>query len=338
MASPPDRAVLKSDAALKDGALFRNDPAFRSDPAFKKSAAAERRVTVVVITHDRREELARTLHRLAALPNRPAVIVVDNGSRDGTAEFVRREHPEMALIAADRNLGAVGRNLAARCVQTPYIAFCDDDTWWEPAALARAADLLDSYAGVAAITGRIIVEPEGRDDPIVAELRDSPIPRPPGVRLPGPALGSILAGASVLRTAAFRQVGGFNPRLWLGGEEELLAMDLAAHGWWLCYAPDVLVHHEPSTRRESRVRRRDGIRNTLWTMWLRRPATSALRRTAWLVGSVPRDKTSAAAFFHALRGLPWVLRERRVVPASVEANLRLLEAPQRASTARRYVG
>jgi GT2 family glycosyltransferase len=314
MASPPDSAAAEN------------------------SATAEMRVTVVVITHNRREELARTLHRLATLPTRPPVIVVDNGSRDGTADFVRREYPEMTLIAADRNLGAVGRNLAARRVETPYIAFCDDDTWWEPGALVRAADLLDSHANVAAITGHIVVEPEGSDDPIVAELRDSPIPRPPGARLPGPALGSILAGASVLRTSAFRQVGGFNPRLWLGGEEELLAMDLAACGWWLCYAPDVIVHHEPSTRRESTARRRDGIRNTLWTTWLRRPVTSALRRTVWLAGSVPRDRTSASGFFNALRGLPWVLRERRVVPANVEANLRLLEVPQRTSTARRYVG
>jgi hypothetical protein len=53
---------------------------------------------------------------------------------------------------------------------------------------------------------------------------------------------------------------------------------------------------------------------------------------------VPRDRTSAEAVLHALRGLPWVLRERRVVPPRVEANLRLLEAPQRNSNARRYVG
>lgn len=298
----------------------------------------ESRVTVAVITHNRREELARTLDRLAGLPGRPEVIVVDNASGDGTAAYVRREHPEMTMVEADRNLGAVGRNLAARLVRTPYIAFCDDDTWWEPGALSRAADVLDAHREVAAVTGRIIVEPEGTEDPIVAELRDSPIPWPVAARLPGPPLGSILAGASVLRTEAFRRAGGFNARLWLGGEEELLAMDLAARGWWLCYVQDVLVHHHPSTRRESRVRRRDGIRNTLWTTWLRRPAGSALRRTVWLAGSVPRDRTSVEAFARALRGLPWVLRERRVVPAAVEANLRLLELPQRRSTARRYVG
>jgi hypothetical protein len=40
----------------------------------------------------------------------------------------------------------------------------------------------------------------------------------------------------------------------------------------------------------------------------------------------------------AVRGLPWVIRERRVIPPAVEAGIRLLEAPRRASPARRYIG
>ena len=163
------------------------------------------RLTLVVITRNRREELLRTLGLLAALPERPPVIVVDNGSADGTAAAVRRAHPDILLIAARRNLGAVGRNLAVRRVSTPYVAFCDDDTWWEPGSLPLAADVLDQHPDVASVTARIVVEPAGTDDPIVPELAQSPVPARPG--LPGPALMSILAGASVLRCDAFREVG-----------------------------------------------------------------------------------------------------------------------------------
>ena len=293
-------------------------------------------VTIVVITHNRRDELLRTLDRLGRLPERPETIVVDNGSKDGTAAAVAAAHPGTRLIASERNLGAVARNIAVRQVRTRYVAFCDDDTWWEPGALRHAAQLLDAHPGVAALTGRILVEPGGAEDPIVPELRWSPVPAPPGA--PGPALASILAGASVLRTEAFRSVGGFSPRLWLGGEEELLSADLAARGWLLCYADDVIVHHQPSTARDPRLRRRHGIRNTLWFAWLRRPVRSALRRTIQLAVSVPRDRASAAAFAQALAGLPWVLRERKVVPAHVEHALRVTEEPQRRGTARRYVG
>ncbi|TDC23792.1 glycosyltransferase [Streptomyces sp. 8K308] len=297
---------------------------------------AEPRVTVLVITHDRRHELLHTLDRLAELPERPPVVVVDNGSTDGTAHAVAHRHPEVTLLRPGANLGAVGRNLGARHITTPYIAFCDDDTWWEPGSLGRAVDLLDAHPEVATVTARIVVEPDGREDPIVEELRHSPLPRPAG--LPGPALGSFLAGATVLRADVFRRAGGFSPRLWLGGEEELLAADLMAAGRWLLFDEEMLVHHRPSTLRDPTRRRADGIRNTLWFTWLRRTPRSALRRTAAVLGSVPRDLTTARALARAAAGIPWVLRERRSLPVEVDRRLTLLEEAQRTSKARRYVG
>src|SRR3712207_50290 len=165
--------------------------------------SADPRVAVVVITHQRREELLLAVDRLLALPEQPHVVVVDNGSTDGTAEAVRARFPSVELIASPENLGAVGRNVGVARVGTPYVAFCDDDTWWEPGSLRAAADALDAHPRVAVLTARIVVEPSGREDPIVAELRDSPVVGAPG--LPGPALGSFLAGASVVRREAFRQ-------------------------------------------------------------------------------------------------------------------------------------
>jgi GT2 family glycosyltransferase len=297
---------------------------------------ADPRLTVVVITRNRCAELLHTLGKLAVLPEQPPVVVVDNASSDGTAAAVRREYPQMLLIAVRHNLGAVGRNLALRRVTTRYVAFCDDDTWWEPGSLALAADVLDRHPDVAAVTARIIVEPGGADDPIVPELAHSPLPGRPG--LPGPALMSILAGASVLRCDAFRAVGGFSPRLWLGGEEELLGADLVSRGYLMCFLAEATVHHQASVLRDPARRRWLGIRNTLWFTWLRRPAAAALRRTAELAVTVPRDSVSATAFGAALRGLPWVLRERQPLPEPVEAWMRLLDEPRRASTARSYVG
>ncbi|MEU9196887.1 glycosyltransferase family 2 protein [Streptomyces hundungensis] len=294
------------------------------------------RTTVVVITHNRRPELLRTLDRLAELPEQPAIIVVDNASSDGTADAVVRRHPGVRLLCPGRNLGAVGRNLAVREVRTPYVAFCDDDSWWSPGSLSGAADLLDRHPALATVTARILVEPGSTEDPINEELRDSPVRGPDW--LPGPALGSFLAAATVLRTDAFRAAGGFHPRLWLGGEEELLAVDLAANGWWLTYADDLTIHHQPSVVRDSTLRRAHGIRNTLWFTWLRRPAGPALRRTLHLARTVLRDAVSVRAFAEATAALPWVLRERRVLPTEVEARLRLLEEAQRRSSARRYVG
>jgi GT2 family glycosyltransferase len=298
-------------------------------------AGADPRVAVVVITHQRRDELLLALSRLRDLPEQPHVVVVDNGSTDGTADAVRAQHPWVELIASPDNLGAVGRNVGVARLDTPYVAFCDDDTWWEPGSLRAAADVLATHPRLAVVTARILVEPGGVEDPIVAELRDSPVVGADW--LPGPALGSFLAGASVLRREAFTEVGGFSERLWLGGEEELMAGDLAAAGWELCYLPHLTIHHQASIARDPHRRRADGIRNTLWTTWLRRPLRPALRRTVHLLRTVPRDRVTARGLREAVLGLPWVLRERRVLPPHAEARFAALEHPQRNSTARRYV-
>ncbi|MDQ2723472.1 MAG: glycosyltransferase [Actinomycetota bacterium] len=295
----------------------------------------EARVGVVVITHNRCAELDRTLGKLIELPEAPAVVVVDNGSEDATAEMVRTRYPQVTLLTPGMNLGATGRNLGVALVDAPYVAFCDDDTWWEPGSLTRAADLLDRHPQLAVLTAHILVEPDGRDDPICEELCRSPLHRPAG--LPGYPLLSFLAGASILRRSAFEAVGGFSARLWLGGEEELLASDLATAGWSMAYVPELLCHHHPSVARDPHLRRRHGIRNTLWFTWLRRPWRSALRRTVFLARTVPRDMLSFKGFLDALRGLPWVLVQRRVVPAEVEQGYLLLEEMQRSSTARQYV-
>jgi GT2 family glycosyltransferase len=288
-----------------------------------------------MITWNRREEALLAVKRLVALPERPPVVVVDNGSTDGTAQALRDEFPEVDVVRSEVNLGAVGRNLGVGRLNTPYVAFCDDDAWWEPGALPAAAGILDRHPGLAVVNARIISEPSGNDDPIVRELRESPVPGPDW--LPGPAIGSFLGSAAVLRRDAFLAYGGFSERLWLGGEEELLAVDLAVAGWELCYCEELIVHHQASPLRQHHRRRRDGLRNTLWFLWLRRPVRSAGRRTMHLARTVPRDRISLLAALDALRGLGWVVRERRVVPPRVEARLRSLDEPQTASTVRRYV-
>ena len=294
------------------------------------------RVTTVVITHNRRDELRRTLRHMTALPDIGPITVADNGSRDGTAEMVRAAFPSVTLLAFPDNLGAVARNHAVELVTTPYVAFCDDDTRWQPGALTIGVQLLDEFPGLASVTGRCLVAPALEEDPLTPELRESPVRGPDW--MPGPTLLGVMAGLSVFRVSAFREVGGFCSRMWLGGEEELLALDLAAAGWWMVWEKRMVIHHEPSVSRDPTRRRQLGIRNTLWTLWLRRPVRSALRRSRVVLASAPKDRATVAAVVEALGGAAWVLRHRRVVPGHVERGLVALEHSQRHSTARRYVG
>jgi GT2 family glycosyltransferase len=293
--------------------------------------ACDPRVAIVMITHDRVEEFLRTLDHLIRLPERPRIVVVDNGSSDGTARAIAERLPSVEIIPLEENLGAAGRNLGLERVDTPFVAFCDDDTWWEPGSLRRAADLLEAHPRLATVTGRILVGPEDLEASICPELENSPLPSEPG--LPGYPLLGFLAGASVVRRSAILEAGGFDRRFFIGGEEELLAADLVSRGWCLRYVPEIIVHHYPSTKRDAHRRNWHSVRNALWVAWLRRPWPSALRRTLTLARPAFWDRASLRGLVAALGGLTWIRRERHVVPPEVERQYGLLETWKRRTAA-----
>ncbi len=283
--------------------------------------APDPRVGVVIATRDRADLLRGTLARLLALPERPRVLVLDNGSTDGTPEVARVSGVE--LVALGENRGAAARNLGVRLTDAPYVAFADDDSWYVPGSLALAANLFDSIPHLALIAARVLVGPSEELDPTCDAMAASPLPAVLG--LPGPAVLGFLACGAVVRRSAFLTVGGFSEQFGVGGEEELLALDLAAAGWGLAYVERVTAHHHPPPRADHASRRRVIIRNALWSAWMRRRAAGVLRRTARLVGSSVRDPTGRAGVLDAVRGLPGVLRDRRPVPPRLESLLRLID-------------
>jgi GT2 family glycosyltransferase len=292
------------------------------------------RVAVVILTYNRINCVLHTIERLLELPERPQLVVVDNGSADGTSQALASRFPTVEIIQLKKNLGASGRNFGIQRVRTPFVALCDDDTWWAPGSLKRAADLLDAYPRLALVTGRVLVGPQQRLDPPCARMAASPLSSHPG--LPGPAILGFLAGASVIRKSAFLEVGGFEPRFFIGGEESLVAVDLMAAGWGLAYVDQLVTYHHPSRYRDVRARRRLRIRNALWFAWLRRPTGSALRKTFEIFTSAVGDTVLTCGFADAVADLPWALRNRRVVPLHIEEALKCLEDQDMEGRAERF--
>ena len=89
----------------------------------------------------------------------------------------------------------------------------------------------------------------------------------------------------------------------VGGEEELLALDLAAAGWKLAYDPAVVARYHPSPVRDPR-RRRLLARNRALTTWMRYPAATALMRSV----PGPRSHRLRAANWTPARGVMWAMR------------------------------
>jgi GT2 family glycosyltransferase len=291
-------------------------------PIQESGAGPVPRVTVVIATRDRAPELRRTLEVLTALPERPAIVVVDNASRDATADMVRSRFPAAGLVTLRRNRKAAARNVGVRRAATEYVAFSDDDSWWEPGALDRACAVLDRHPGVGLVTGRTLVGHAAADDPLNAVLAASPLPR---AGLPGSRVLGFLGCAVVVRRSAFLRAGGYRALLGIGGEEELLALDLAAAGWPAVYVDTVVARHFPSAVRDAPARRAAELRNRVLVAWLRRPVGHALVSTGALAGRAAADATARRALAGLLTRLPRALATRRRLPPGVTAQLRILE-------------
>lgn len=256
------------------------------------------RVAVVVVTRNRLPELLTTLGHLRTLPERPHVVVVDNASTDGTAHTVRERFPEVEVLALQENAGGAGRTAGVERVEAPYVAFADDDSWWEPGSLARAADLFEAHPRLGLIAARILVGPEEREDPVCAAMEASPLPA--DLELPGPPVLGFLACGAVVRREAYLQAGGFHARMMIGGEEALLAADMAAAGWSLAYVRNLTARHHPSTVRDRSARLRGEVRNALWFAWMRRPVPPAARLTLRAARASLRDAHARAGLLEAL--------------------------------------
>jgi len=279
-------------------------------------------VTVVVATRDRWQDLEQTLPRHDA-----PVLLVDNGSKDGTPDLVTERFPDVEVVRLGENRGAVARNIGVKRARTPYVAFADDDSWWAPGALRHAARVFDAHPRLGLIAADMRVGPDQRRDSVCELMARSPLGRVDGV--PGPSVLGFLACGAVVRKEAFLTAGGFDDVIFFMGEEERLALDLATLGWHLAYVEDVVAHHHPSpSRADPTARRARAVRNRVLTAVLRRPWPAVGRSVVRALGD---GRPGRRGVLRAVPKLPRALLHRKVVPADVEAARRLLEVAHEAS-------
>jgi GT2 family glycosyltransferase len=115
------------------------------------------RLTIILPTYDRRHVLERTLPGYQASARLHRLLVIDDGSHDGTSAWLRAQGIEVVRQPRRRGLPAA-RNLGLALADTPWVLFGEDDVLMAAdhgAALLRAAARLASHAPVGAVAGRL---------------------------------------------------------------------------------------------------------------------------------------------------------------------------------------
>jgi len=143
----------------------------KTDPHAEHSG----QVGVVVVSHDSAADLPACLEALAAAAGVAEVVVVDNASRDGSAEVVRAAGgAAVEVLALDHNTGFAGgcnRGFAAVPADIPCVAFMNPDVVVEPGCLTACLELLDERPDIAGVAPRLM-RPDGVTVDSVGQVLD----------------------------------------------------------------------------------------------------------------------------------------------------------------------
>ncbi len=204
-------------------------------------------IDVLVVSWKSRAMTAQCLEHLQRQTVPHHVIVVDNDSRDGTAEEIRDRWPEVTVIVSDENLG-FGRanNLAAQAGTGEALVLVNSDLFVEPDFLEQIVAPLAADPQVGQVAGLTLMPGDGPEtidsagvilDRMLCgmnHLRHEPAAAAFG----GASPPSVPSGAAVAyRRAAFEQAGGFDPHLFAYGEDVDLGLRIAGAGWSCAFAP-----------------------------------------------------------------------------------------------------
>ncbi len=307
------------------------------------------RVTAVVLTYDRRDLLDVILPSLERQTlGDLRVVVVDNGSRDDSAAYVRERWAAMEVLALPSNVGvaaALNRGLAA-AEGSEHVALLNNDLELEPDYLELLVQTLDRHPEAASATGKMLsfhdrAQFDGAGDQFMwsgaathrgfGERDTGQYDRPEAVFSP-------CAGAAVFRRAAFDVVGPFDEDFFAYLEDIDWGLRAQLAGFSARYEPAAVAFHMGGATTQGDRRRYDRLlrRNQLWLIAKNYPAPALVRHAGklvlhqggWIVSAAREGalREQLAALVAALRGLPGVMRKRRAVQATRRVSLAELDA------------
>lgn len=271
------------------------------------------RLGVSIATHNRQDDLRRTLDALRKLDPQPDEIwVCMDGCRDGTKVMLRNEYPWIKTLENNPSLGSIGsRDRIIRSAESELILSLDDDSYpMDVDFVARVKTLFeqDPYLG-------ILYFPQ-RSDEFPESLNQEDFGRAQWI-------GSYANSGAVFRRDLYLRLPGYPQFFFHMYEEPDFALQVIAAGRQVIYYPELLIRHHYSSvqRNEIRIHHRHS-RNEFWSVLMRCPMPWLPLISIYKLVSQFRYACHRGGkwvyreplwWFKALAGIPTALRNRKPV-------------------------
>lgn len=304
-------------------------------------------ISVIIINWNGKEHLEGCLASLRKQTLTDfEIILVDNGSTDGSVEYVRQVFPEVGIVALPENLGFCGGNNAGlRHARGELVALLNNDTEVSPHWLQalNGAAVKWPKAGLFA-SKMLFFDQRERLDTAGDEFHIAGFPIKRGWRqLDGPEFNQpreifgACAGAALYRKEMLDRIGGLDEDFFVYAEDIDLSFRAQIYGYRCRYVPEAIVYHKGSatmgkTWRWFYLSRR----NQLWVMVKNMPGKLLVKYLPVLGlyhlssilyhGLRGRGRLILNAYWDAWRGLPKMLQKRHIIQASRTVPIKYLDS------------
>jgi GT2 family glycosyltransferase len=298
-------------------------------PDAPAAAAAADRVAVVIPSWNGRSLLETCLPALMkSTMATNLVVVVDNGSTDGTADWLLQNYPEVRLIRNEHNMGfAAAVNQGIVATQTEWVALLNNDALAEPDWLGRLLETAVSDARIGAVASRMMFRDNTRFVSSAGIRMDASggawdllLGESSWPTAPIEVFGAS-AGACLYRRRMLQDIGLFDEAFFAYLEDVDLAWRARLRGWKTVLNPHAVVYHAVSaTGVEGSPFKRYYLARNKWRVIVKNFPLQLLLRNMFLIGIydalsiaksiLGRDGSALRGRLDALRDVPRLVRQR----------------------------
>jgi len=281
-------------------------------------------VSVVILTWNRKDDLLETVAELKESTYAPIeIIVVDNGSNDGTQEAINEKFPQVNFVRLEKNVGIAGYNIGMKKARGEYVVLLDSDSFPDESAIERMVKIFESDSKVGAVAFDV--------HNLIVESRESGVGSQKSLDLfkCKDVYGYNGAGVGI-RKECLEKAGYLFEPYFLYFNEQDHAFRILQAGYKIKFHPEIIAYHKTSTTsRVSSSAPYFYTRNLLWMIWRFYPiryafiATVSLFFYASLSTIQQRTSIYMKAILDAIFGFSMVLSNRFVVDRNIIKNVRI---------------